>query len=231
MSPKRQSLLALAVVCPGAALLVAAVLASRKSNGGVRKHADSPTLTRPASSRGQPPIPVRFAPDRAPIMPFVGDLNRGVGGIARGLPLVQTPHLSAPLGRRHRRRLSCELRVQSFDGGHIAKAMWEGDLLAGAVADKLAASGLGEIGSVMGTAVRPNGERTRLGGGLGLVVHDQRFPTVHRRSRRRSQPARARSACATGSSVASARCSYKASPSRPEAGSTCCWPRAATSSG
>lgn len=48
-------------------------------------------------------------------------------------------------------------------------------MLAGAVADKAAASSLGEIGSVMGTAVKPNGERTPLGGGLGFVVHDQRF--------------------------------------------------------
>lgn len=50
-------------------------------------------------------------------------------------------------------------------------------LLAGAVADKLAASDL-KLGDVQATLVTPNGQRQAAGGGIGNVVRDQRFSDV-----------------------------------------------------
>ena len=127
---------------------------------------------------GEKPLtPVQFAPRREPVAPFEDAPGKGVADLAKKLPHVRLAELRTrqPDGEL---ALYVEVTPARAGDGEVAGAAWEGELLAGAVRDVAASSGLGEISELQVTAVMPDGRRVELGGGFGNVVHDQRFSPV-----------------------------------------------------
>ena len=74
--------------------------------------------------------------------------------------------------------LEYRLSVPTLAGPSITKALWEGNLLAGAVADEYAARGFGQIVGASATLVATDGREQPVGGGIGHVVPDQVFDDV-----------------------------------------------------
>ena len=68
--------------------------------------------------------------------------------------------------------------MPTLAGPSITKALWEGNLLAGAVADEYAARGFGQIVGASATLVATDGREQPVGGGIGHVVPDQVFDDV-----------------------------------------------------
>lgn len=130
--------------------------------------------------------PIQIAPRRGPIPAVAGTPARVVSTIAARLPLVAAARVvtgAIPVSdegnaTRKARVLEYDLRVSSFGGSAISEALWQGDLLSGAVADEYCARGFGTIEEIRGTLVTPNGKRSPVGGGLGNVFHDQVFNEV-----------------------------------------------------
>lgn len=155
VSRKRSLLLVVAI----AAVTVAAI---------ARGASDGPAVGSPAT----------FAPARAPVAPFRGSLAGGVAELATRLPWVENVRIGeVRLTGIEGKLLEYDLRVRGFGGGQIAEAVWQGNLLAGAVADKLAAEGL-RLGDVQATLINGDGDRQPIGGGVGNVVRDQRFTAI-----------------------------------------------------
>jgi hypothetical protein len=71
--------------------------------------------------------------------------------------------------------LEYELSVASFEPGAATQAAWQGNLLAGAVADVYEVRGFGMIREARGTLVTPEGSRQNVGGGFGNTVPNQLF--------------------------------------------------------
>jgi hypothetical protein len=72
-----------------------------------------------------------------------------------------------------------ELKVEAIEGGRIGRALWEGHLLASAVADEFAARGFEEVIGASGTLVTPDGMRRRVGGAVNRFgFRDQIFDQV-----------------------------------------------------
>lgn len=160
-----------AAVGVGAALLGVGLLGVAPSQGKPR-----PELG------GVDGAPTLFSPRRGAI-PVVATTPAGVlRALDRTLPLVDNvdvvdrtiPNEDGTAGPTVL-SLEFDLLVDSFEGPDLTRAIWEGNLLAGAVADHYAALGLGAIGQVLGTFVTPDGRRQVYGGGLGDVVRDQLF--------------------------------------------------------
>src|SRR5438552_452862 len=110
--------------------------------------------------------PIQLAPARGTIPPIKGSPAAGISKLAEGLPLVSNPRvvvgtIPAESGGPGNKGLILEydLAVPSFTGSSMAKAVWEGDLFAGAVADEYAAGGLQPIAEVHPTLVTPDGSR------------------------------------------------------------------------
>ena len=71
--------------------------------------------------------------------------------------------------------LRYELAVPSSAGLDRSEALWQGDLLVGAVADEYVARGFGEIGGAWASLITPGGEVVPYGGAVGNIVRDQVF--------------------------------------------------------
>ena len=132
--------------------------------------------TGPAPADGSP---VQFSRERGPVQAFGQDLAQGLRSLSSAVPAVSNPVIRpatdpGAVGLE----LSFDLAVASSDGADIARPMWAAHLFAGAVADKIAASGRPPLVSVGATLVLPDGTRQPIGGGLGTVVRDQRFRTA-----------------------------------------------------
>ena len=129
--------------------------------------------------------PVRVAPARGTIPAFKGSPAAGIAKLAEGLPLVSNPRvvvgtIPAESGGPGTTGniLEYDLAVQARGGSAITKALWEGELFAGAVADEYAASGLQPIVEVHPYLVTPDGARRLAGGGVATQIHDQVFDHV-----------------------------------------------------
>ena len=129
--------------------------------------------------------PIQVAPARGTIPAFKGSPAAGISKLAEGLPLVSNPRVVAGTIPSESGGpgtpaliLEYDLAVPSFAGSAIAKAIWEGDLFSGAVADKYAASGLQPIGEVHPSLVTPDGSRLPAGGGVANQIRDQVFNHV-----------------------------------------------------
>jgi hypothetical protein len=123
--------------------------------------------------------PVQVAPARGHIPQVAGAPASAVDRLASGLKTVRNPIVApATDSGVSGMELRFDLRVNSFAGADIAQAIWEGNLLGGAVADTFAASGLPPLVSVDATLVDPHGSRQPMGGGLGNVVRDQIFRPI-----------------------------------------------------
>jgi hypothetical protein len=92
--------------------------------------------------------------------------------------------------------LEYDLAVPAFGGSAITKALWEGQLFAGEVANEYAASGLQPILEVHPTLVTPDGSRQLAGGGSSTTSRPTSGrPSLPRReasafARSRSPPSR-----------------------------------------
>lgn len=145
-------------------------------------------LTKAFASAGSAPgdgAPLQISPQRGAIPIIQGDPATVVDTLASGLPLVANARvITAPVPLSDEgppteaNVLTYDLLVPSFGGSSITKALWEGNILAGAVADEYAARGFGSIADVQGTLVDPSGARQPVGGGIGNVVLDQVFNPV-----------------------------------------------------
>jgi hypothetical protein len=129
--------------------------------------------------------PIQVAPARGAIPSFKGSPAAGISKLAEGLPLISNPHvvvgtIPAESGGPGTTGfiLEFDLAVPAFGGSAITKALWEGQLFAGAVADEYAASGLQPIAEVHPTLVTPDGSRQPAGGGVAGQIHDQIFDHV-----------------------------------------------------
>jgi hypothetical protein len=129
--------------------------------------------------------PIQVAPARGTIPAFTGSPAAGIAKLAEGLPLVSNPRVvvgtipaesggPGTIGNV----LEYDLAVPAFGGSAITKALWEGQLFAGAVADEYAASGLQPIVEVHPYLVTPDGSRQLAGGGVASQIHDQVFDHV-----------------------------------------------------
>jgi hypothetical protein len=125
--------------------------------------------TAPVGSR------IQVAPSRGRIAPFRPNVDAGLAGLARTLPLVRNPRLGRiDVDDVHGPLLEFDLAVPAVDGGRAAEALWQGEVFTGAAAAKLAAGGT-KLVEVHETLVTPDGSRQPIGGGLGHVVRDQLF--------------------------------------------------------
>jgi hypothetical protein len=133
------------------------------------------------SSSG-PGTPVQYAP-RTGVLPTLASTPLGVlAVIAAGLPLVSEPRVvtrAIPLAESGRPEpaliLEYDLSVSSFDVGATTQAIWQGNLLTGAVVDVYAAQRFGTVRGAHATVVTPDGNRDELGGGFGNAVRNQLF--------------------------------------------------------
>jgi hypothetical protein len=129
--------------------------------------------------------PIQVAPPQGTLPPFNGSPAAGIAKLADGLPLVSSPRvvvgtIPAESGGPGTTGniLEYDLAVSAFGGSAITKALWEGQLFAGAVADEYAASGLQPILEVHPYLVTPDGSRQLAGGGVASQIHDQIFDHV-----------------------------------------------------
>lgn len=129
--------------------------------------------------------PIQVAPARGTIPAFKGSPAGGISKLAEGLPLVSNPRvvvgtIPAESGGPGETGniLEYDLAVSAFGGSAITKALWEGQLFAGAVTDEYAASGLQPILEVHPYLVTPDGARQLAGGGVANQIHNQVFDHV-----------------------------------------------------
>src|SRR5438445_7392566 len=137
--------------------------------------------------------PIQVAPARGTIPAFKGSPAAGISKLAEGLPLVSNPRvvagtIPAESGGPGTPALILEydLAVPSFAGSAIAKAIWEGDLFSGAVADEYTVSGLQPIGEVHPSLVTPDGSRLPAEAALGTRFVIRSSTMCRRRSGRPS---------------------------------------------
>lgn len=74
--------------------------------------------------------------------------------------------------------LRYQLLVPTLVGIRRSEALWQGDLLTGAVADEYAVRGFGKIGGAFASLITPTGETADYGGAVGNVVRNQVFLDV-----------------------------------------------------
>jgi|GEM_PF-6149243 len=129
--------------------------------------------------------PIQIASARGRVPAFKGSAAAGISKLAEGLPLVSNPRvvvgtIPAESGGPGETGniLEYDLAVPALGGSAITKALWEGQLFAGAVADEYAASGLQPILEVHPYLVTPDGSRQLAGGGVASQIHDQVFDHV-----------------------------------------------------
>lgn len=147
------------------ALVVAAVVSGSAAGVSGWRHNDAEVERAPG----------QFAPRTAPVPPLGPPADVAIRALIARLPLVDDPQLSeVTLPELSGKLLSYDLRVESFEGPDITEAMWQGAILTGIVADRLAASGA-QLGDVQATLVSPHGERQPVGGAIGNMVRDQAF--------------------------------------------------------
>jgi hypothetical protein len=130
---------------------------------------------------------IQSSPRRGPVPIIPGTPDEVVSEIASRLPLVMS-------GRVQRETVPAdesaypsttglvvhhELKVEAFEGGRIGRALWEGSLLASAVADEFAARGFEEVIGAWGTLVTADGRRRRVGGAVNRFgFRDQLFDSI-----------------------------------------------------
>ena len=127
---------------------------------------------------------IQVSPRRGPV-PFVaGTPDEVVSKIAAGLPLianarvepVSLPRLDPAQPPTNGLFVYYDLKVEATDGGSIGRAVWEGHVLASAVADEFAARGFTEVISAAGTLVTPAGTKKEIGGSVARFGYrDQLF--------------------------------------------------------
>jgi hypothetical protein len=149
---------------------------------------------------------IQSSPRRGPVPIIPGTPDEVVSEIASRLPLVMS-------GRVQRETVPAdesaypsttglvvhhELKVEAFEGGRIGRALWEGSLLASAVADEFAARGFEEVIGAWGILVTADGRRRRVGGAVNRFGFAISFSTRSPRIlRTRSRRARSSVGCAT----------------------------------
>ena len=137
-----------------------------------------------AESGGSDIGKVSFAPSIGPIPILSSDPAHDVQIMAKSLPLVASVSVEQSSMRGERRGLIVKLSLKvpgisgPMDGFWLTKANWEGQLLAGAIRDRYAASHLGDIVGTEASYVTPSGERAGAPSGLGNVIENQRFDIV-----------------------------------------------------
>jgi hypothetical protein len=128
--------------------------------------------------------PIQVSPRRGPVPFIAGTPDELVSKIAAGLPLVANPRVELVSGQFDEPPyppttgfyIYYDLKVQRTEGGWITRAVWEGHVLASAVADEFAARGFTEVIGAMGTLVTPDGTRQRIGGSVARFgFRDQLF--------------------------------------------------------
>jgi hypothetical protein len=129
--------------------------------------------------------PVQFAPAVGNIPIVNGPPDTVVSTLAARLPLIangrvvtETLPVSDTGDTAAVPVLEYDLRVSSFDGPDITEALWQANLLAGAVVDEFHARGFGDIAEAHGTLVDPSGRRQEIGGGIGHAAPNQVFNDV-----------------------------------------------------
>ncbi|HVN62430.1 MAG TPA: hypothetical protein VMT59_14315 [Gaiellaceae bacterium] len=129
--------------------------------------------------------PMQLSPSRGNVPLVAASPSEIVSAIAERLPLVSnaavvTATIPGEGGNAPTQGLEVtyDLNVQSTQGPDITQALWEGDMLVGAVADEYAAGGFGQIITANATLVTPDGQRDPIGGGVGKVVRDQSFNAI-----------------------------------------------------
>jgi hypothetical protein len=140
-----------------------------------------------ARSGGSPPdgSPMQLAPSTGQVPVVSGTPSAVVTALAAHLPLVSNAAVVSTTipGEGNNPgtqglEVTYDLHVKSTQGPDIAQALWEGDLLVGAIADEYAARGFGQIVAAAATLVTPDGARDPIGGGVGEVVRNQVFNAV-----------------------------------------------------
>lgn len=128
--------------------------------------------------------PMQFAPQRGAVPIIPGTPDEVVSKIASGLTLIanaRTRPESVPSDEPSHPPttglfVSYDLKVTSTEAADIGRALWEGHLLASAVADEFAARGFQTVIGALGTLVTPDGARRQIGGSVArLGYRDQIF--------------------------------------------------------
>lgn len=133
-------------------------------------------------------------PDRSPIQfaPAVGNIPFVAGPpavvvrtLATKLPLIANARVvsdTIPVSDAGETAtvpvLEYDLRVPGLNGSDITEALWQGNLLSGALVDEFRARGFGQIAEAHGTLVSPDGQRQIIGGGFGHVAPNQVFNDI-----------------------------------------------------
>ena len=136
-----------------------------------------------ATAEGPPDgIPVQLAPARGTLTVPTGTPAEVVNALAQRLPLVRSASVSTKAIPGEEAGTSTEglvleyeLRVRAMESSAIPEALWQGNLLVGAVADAFASRGFGAISEARASLVTPQGEVRGTSAGIGLVVRDQVF--------------------------------------------------------
>jgi hypothetical protein len=156
-------------------------IAGAVAAGGTAMAVTRGTHGSPGSDRD----PATFAPRRGAVPQISGTPDAVVRALAARLPLVlsaqvKTEQIPGEAGTAASEGLVLEYRlsVPTLTGPSITKALWEGNLLTGAVADEYVARGFGRVVGANATLVAPDGAEQPIGGGIGHVVPDQVFDDV-----------------------------------------------------
>jgi hypothetical protein len=179
---RRVAFIASTIAVAGVMLLGAEVVWGQLELWGLATSSDEPR------AEGEP-TPAQFAP--------IGDVPRLSGtpaaaasALARRYESVvgvrlQPPHPTtedAPGGLSPEAQdgpmLSIDVAVPGSGPAAFARPVWEAYVFAGALNDRLAASGEPRLGGIDITLIRPDGTAEPIGGGLGLVVPGQRFGEI-----------------------------------------------------
>jgi hypothetical protein len=129
--------------------------------------------------------PMQFAPAVGDIPVVPGPPATVVRTIAARLPLVANARVvseTIPVSDTGETAavpvLEYDLLVPGFTGSEITAALWQANLLAGAVVDEFRVRGFGTIAEAHGTLVTPDGRRQAIGGGVGRAAPNQLFNVV-----------------------------------------------------
>jgi hypothetical protein len=129
--------------------------------------------------------PMRFAPAVGNIPIISGPAAAVVRRLAAKLPLIANARVvteTIPVSDEGATAalpvLEDDLHVATFYGSDIAEALWQANLLSGAVVDEFRARGFAGIAEAHGTLVTPDGQQQPIGGGFGHVEANQVFDDV-----------------------------------------------------